>query len=152
MKTKAVARPLCPAYTSSQMATNLEFAVSRLASVNPATGEVLGELDSAGPTEVHAAVARARSAQPEWNAWGVRNRIRVLRRFQQILLARKASIAQRITQEAGKPSVEALTTEVLVGLDAARFLIDNGYALLRAERLPHGNLAMKTKSGQILHE
>ena len=32
--------------------------------VNPATGEVLGELDSAGPAEVHAAAARARAAQP----------------------------------------------------------------------------------------
>ncbi|MFZ3263816.1 MAG: aldehyde dehydrogenase family protein [Terriglobales bacterium] len=147
-----LARSSRPAYTSSQMATDVQFAISRIASVNPATGEVLGELDSAGPTEVHAAVTRARSAQPEWDAWGVRNRIQVLRRFQQILLARKTSIARRITQEAGKPSVEALTTEVLVVLDAARFLIENGYAFLHAERLPHGNLVMKTKSGRILHE
>ena len=69
------------------MATDVEFAVSRIASVNPATGEILGELDSAGPTEVRAAVARARSAQRDWNAWGIRNRVKVLRRFQQILLA-----------------------------------------------------------------
>ena len=85
------------------MATNVEFAISRIVSVNPATGEVLGELDSAGPTEVHAAVARARAAQPDWDAWGVRNRVRTLSRFQQILLARKSDIARRITQEAGKP-------------------------------------------------
>ena len=134
------------------MATNVEFAVSRIASVNPATGEVLGELDSAGPTEVRAAVARARAAQPEWNAWGIRNRVRVLRRFQQILLAHKTDIARRITQEAGKPAVEALLTEVLVVLDAARFLIDNAFAILREEKLPHGNPAIKTKSGRILHE
>src|ERR1039457_1623092 len=134
------------------MATNVEFAVSRIASVNPATGEVLGELDSAGPTEVHAAVTRARAAQPDWNAWGIRNRVQVLRRFQRILLTRKADIARRITQEAGKPAVEALVTEVLVVLDAARFLIDNAFAILREEKLPHGNLAMKTKSGRILHE
>lgn len=134
------------------MAPNLEFAVSRIASVNPATGEVLGELDSAGPTEVRAAAARARAAQPEWNAWGVRNRIDVLRRFQQILLARQNEIARRITQEAGKPEVEALLTEVLVVLDAARFLIENAYSILRDEKLPHGNLAVKTKSGRILHE
>jgi succinate-semialdehyde dehydrogenase/glutarate-semialdehyde dehydrogenase len=134
------------------MAMNTEFAVSRIASVNPATGEVLGELDSAGPTEVRAAVARARAAQPEWNAWGIRNRIEVLRRFQQILLAHKADIARRITQEAGKPQVEALLTEVLVVLDAARFLIENAFAILREEKLPHGNLAMKTKSGRILQE
>jgi len=134
------------------MAINVEFAVSRIASVNPATGEVLGELDSAGPTEVRAAVSRARAAQPDWNAWGIRNRVRVLRRFQQILLAHKTDIARRIAQEAGKPVVEALVTEVLVVLDAARFLIDNAFAILREEKLPHGNLALKTKSGRILHE
>ena len=134
------------------MAANLEFAVSRIASVNPATGEVLGELDSAGPAEVRAAVARARAAQPDWSAWGIRNRVRILRRFQQILLTHKTDIARRITQEAGKPLVEALVTEVLVVLDAARFLIDNAFAILREERLPHGNLALKTKSGRIVRE
>jgi len=134
------------------MATDVQIAVSRLASVNPATGEVLGELDCAGPTEVRAAVAQARAAQPEWNAWGIRNRVQVLRRFQQNLLASKTDIARRITHEAGKPYVEALLTEVLVVLDAARFLIDNAFPILREEKLPHGNLALKTKSGRILHE
>src|SRR6202167_5224294 len=134
------------------MSKTAEFAVSRIASVNPATGEVLGELDSAGPTEVRAAVARARAAQPEWNAWGIRNRIEVLRRFQHILLARKTDGARRITLEAGKPLVEALLTEVLVVLDAARFLIDNAFAILREQTLAHGNLVMKTKSGRVLQE
>ena len=134
------------------MATDVQFAVSRFASVNPATGEVLGELETAGPTEVRAAVARARAAQPDWYACGIRNRTRVLRRFQRILLARKAEIARHITQETGKPQVEALLTEILVVLDAARFLIDHGYALLRDRRLPHGNPAVKTKVGRILRE
>src|SRR5271163_4363649 len=149
---QTLARPCPPAYTSSQMAIDVEFAVSRIASVNPATGEVLGELDSAGPTEVRAAVARARSAQPAWGNSDIRDRLRLLGRLQKILLARKNDIATRITQEAGKPVVEALVTEVLVVLDAARFLIDNAYAILREEKLSHGNLAMKTKSGRVLHE
>src|SRR5271166_6439823 len=134
------------------MASNVEFVVSRIASVNPATGEVLGEMDSAGPTEVRAAVARARAGQPDWNAWGIRHRVRVLRRFLQILLARKTDVARRIMQEAGKPVVEALLTEVLVVLDAARFLVENAFAILLEARLAHGNLAMKTKAGRILHE
>src|SRR5260370_41719601 len=134
------------------MAPDVEIAVSRIASVNPATGEVLGELDSAGPTEVRAAVARARAAQPDWNGWGIRSRIKILRRFQQILLAHKTDIARRITQEAGKPAVEALVTEVLVVLDAARFLIDNAFAILREENLPHGNLALNTTPGPTLHD
>ena len=135
-----------------QMANNVEFAVSRIASVNPATGEVLGELDTAGPAEVRAAVFRARTAQPDWNVLGVRKRVGVLRRFQQILLALKSDVARRITQEAGKPLIEALLTEVLVVLDAARYLIDNAFEILREQKLPHGNLAMKSKAGRILHE
>jgi acyl-CoA reductase-like NAD-dependent aldehyde dehydrogenase len=134
------------------MPTDLQLAVSRIASVNPATGEVLGELDCAGPTEVRAAVARARAAQSDWNAWGIRNRVKVLRHFQQLLLARKTDIARCITQEAGKPYVESLLTEVLVVLDAARFLVENAYTILREEKLPHGNPALKTKSGRILRE
>ncbi|MGA9529816.1 MAG: aldehyde dehydrogenase family protein [Terriglobales bacterium] len=134
------------------MATDVQFPVSRIASVNPATGEVLGELESAGLAEVHAAVASAHAAQSGWNAWGVRKRVRVLRDFQHLLLARKIEVARRLTQEAGKPLAEALTTEVLVVLDAARFLIENAFAFLRDERLPHGNLALKTKSGRILRQ
>src|SRR5271157_1467672 len=109
---KAVAHPFRAAYTLPQMATDVQIAVSCIASVNPATGEVLGELDCSGSTEVRAAVARARTSQPDWNACGLRNRIRVLRRFQQIVLDRKNDIARRITQEAGKPFVESLLTEV----------------------------------------
>src|SRR5882724_5777712 len=134
------------------MPTDLQLGVSRIASVNPATGEVLGELDCAGPTEVRAAVARARAGQSDWNAWGIRNRVKVLRRFQQLLLSRKADVARRITQESGKPYVESLLTEVLVVLDAVRFLVENAYVLLREERLPHGNPALKTKAGRVLHE
>jgi len=126
--------------------------VSRITSANPATGEVLGELDCAGPTDVRAAVARALTIQPEWHAWGIHQRIRILARFQQLLLARKDYIARRITQEAGKPFVEALLTEVLVVLDATRFLLENAYSILRDDRLPHGNFALKAKIGRVLRE
>ena len=112
----------------------------------------MGELDCAGPTEVQAAVASARAVQPEWSAWGVPNRLKVLQRFQRILLDQKEHVARRITQEAGKPYVESLLTEVFVVLDAARFLADNAYSILRDEHLPYGNLAVKPKSGRILRE
>jgi succinate-semialdehyde dehydrogenase/glutarate-semialdehyde dehydrogenase len=134
------------------MATDVQIAVSRFASVNPATGEVLGELESAGPTEVRAAVARARAVQPEWYAAGIRSRLRIMERFQRILLARKNDVARKITLEAGKPQVEALVTEVLVVLDAVRFLRENAFSILRDEHLPHGNFAVKTKSGCIVRE
>ncbi|PYX19955.1 MAG: aldehyde dehydrogenase [Acidobacteria bacterium] len=134
------------------MATNVEIATRRVASTNPATGELLRELDCASDAEVHAAVARAHSAQPAWAALSVEERIRILRKFQRLLHENKTEVATLITQEAGKPYVEALLTEVLVVLDAARFLIDNAFAFLREQPVPHGSVAMKAKKGRILRE
>jgi succinate-semialdehyde dehydrogenase/glutarate-semialdehyde dehydrogenase len=65
---------------------------------------------------------------------------------------RKTEVARLITREAGKPYVEALLTEVLVVLDAARFVIENAHAFLRDEPLPHGGIAMKTKRGRLVRE
>src|SRR3984957_11643972 len=134
------------------MATNLQIAARKISSVNPATGELLREFECASETEVQAAVARASAAQPAWAGISVRQRIAVLRQFQRGLLEKKSEIAKAISREAGKPVAEALTTEVLVVLDAARFLIDNAWRLLRDEPLPHGNLATRLKTGRLLRE
>jgi acyl-CoA reductase-like NAD-dependent aldehyde dehydrogenase len=134
------------------MATETQIAARKVVSVNPATGEVLREFECAGAAEVQAAVARARVAQGAWAALGVRQRIAVVREFQRRLHERRSEIAEAITREAGKPVAEALTTEVLVVLDAARFLIDNAYRVLRDEPVPHGNLATKLKRGRLVRE
>ncbi len=134
------------------MVTDLKLAVRKIASTSPATGEALREFECASEVEVHAAVSRAGSAQASWAALGVRKRIAVLRNFQRLLHQKKSEVARLVTREAGKPYVEALLTEVLVVLDAARFLIDNAYRLLHDEPVPHGNLTMKTKSGRLVRE
>ncbi len=125
---------------------------SRIASLNPATGELLRELDCATELDVFGAVARARNAQPAWAELGLQRRISLIREFQKRLLEKKSEIAAAITREAGKPMVEALITEVLVVLDAARFLIDNAYYLLSDEPVPHGNLVTKLKAGALIRE
>ncbi|MGA8151747.1 MAG: aldehyde dehydrogenase family protein [Terriglobales bacterium] len=131
------------------MATDVQVVANRVVSVNPATGQVLREFESANEQDVHAAVTRARAAQAAWTEIGIQRRISHLREFQRRLHARKSDVARVITTEAGKPLVEALLTEVMVVLDAARFCIDNAYPFLRPQPVPHGSVAMKTKSGRI---
>lgn len=134
------------------MAIDLQIGVRKVISVNPATGEVLRELECASETEVRAAVARARVAQAAWAESGVRHRIAMLREFQRVLQQKKTEIAKAVTRESGKPVAEALTTEVLVVLDAARFLIDHAFRLLADEPLPHGNIVAKLKTGTLVRE
>jgi succinate-semialdehyde dehydrogenase/glutarate-semialdehyde dehydrogenase len=134
------------------MVTGLQIEARKIVSVNPATGELLREFECASDLELNEAVARARAVQPAWFDLGIGRRVACLKNFQHLLHERKAEIARSITREAGKPYVEALTTEVMVVLDAARFYIENAHQLLRDELLPHGNLAMKTKRGRIVRE
>jgi len=134
------------------MSTNVQVPVRTVASVNPASGGVLREFACAGEVEVHAAVVRSRAAQTQWCEAGSRRRVEIVREFQRLLCEKKSDVARVITREAGKPYVEALLTEVMVVLDAARWLIDNAYSLLRDEPVDHGNLAMKTKAGRIVRE
>ncbi len=134
------------------MASHVPVVSNTIVSVNPATGEVLGELVCTTAEEVRSAVLRAKQAQPAWQATPVKRRVEVLRRFQQLLQQRSQEVATLICREAGKPVVEALGTEVLVVLDAAEFYIRNAVRLLRPEPLPHANPAMKTKRGRLLRE
>jgi acyl-CoA reductase-like NAD-dependent aldehyde dehydrogenase len=134
------------------MATDLQIVVRKVASVNPATGELLRELDCASGEDVGAAVACARAAQSAWFEIGLRRRIAILKRFQGLVHEQKAKLAELISRETGKPYVEALTTEIAVVLDSARFYVENSHALLRDEPVQHGNLAMKTKAGRIVRE
>ena len=118
--------------------------------MDPATLETLAEFQCADEAQVRAAVERARAAQPAWASAGVRARVEVLRNFQHRLHEKKQEVARLITREAGKPYVEALLTDVLVTLDAARFCAEAAPALFRPEPVPHGNPALKAKSGCLL--
>ena len=135
----------------SRMPADMQSKVAKISSVNPTTGELLGEFECAKESDVLLAVNRARAAH-SWAKIGVPSRIAVLREFQRKLHERKSEIAEAIMREAGKPVAEALTTEVLVVLDAARFLLENAYRLLRDEPLPHGSMATKLKAGKLVRE
>ena len=133
------------------MATDLQIAARRIVSLNPATGEVLREIDCLGkcsrgqPLNVRGPHSRP---GPSWVCEGGLGPAE----FQMGLYARKSEIAAVITREAGKPVAEALVTEVLVVLDAARFLIDNAWSLLRDEPVPHANIVTKLKTGWLVRE
>src|SRR5579859_4438620 len=135
------------------MATQVETAQrSKLLSRNPATGEILGELECATAEDVKRAVEQARAAQTAWAQTSARERAQLLRKFQQLLVEQKNEVAELITREAGKPRVEALLTEIIVALDAAKFCADEAHRVLRPEPVPHGNLLMKAKRGYLLRE
>jgi acyl-CoA reductase-like NAD-dependent aldehyde dehydrogenase len=79
---------------------------------NPATGEVLATLERTRPEAVAGMVARARAAQPAWEALGFDGRARVLRRAQRWTMDNAERVVETIVSETGKTWEDAQNAEV----------------------------------------
>jgi betaine-aldehyde dehydrogenase len=93
----------------------------RFASINPATGEVLGYVTAAGPAQVDAAVRAARQGQAGWGAATGAERARVLRRAADILRSRNQELAELETRDTGKPIQETRVVDVASGADCFEY-------------------------------
>jgi succinate-semialdehyde dehydrogenase/glutarate-semialdehyde dehydrogenase len=90
---------------------------AKLASMNPATLEPLGEVSLAGEAECRKAVAAAKAAEPGWRALPLAEKKRIFLRVKEILLARAGELAALVCREKGSPIVEANAVDVIAGLE-----------------------------------
>lgn len=127
-------------------------AVTSFSSFNPATGGKIADFGIATESEVRGAVAVSKVVQEKWSREPISRRVTILKRFIEVLAGRQDEVAALITAESGKPTVEALTTEVLVALGAARFCAEHVYKVLREEAVTIGNPAMLGKSARLVYE
>ncbi|MDH3206083.1 MAG: aldehyde dehydrogenase family protein [Gemmatimonadota bacterium] len=79
-----------------------------LKSYNPATGDEVGEVPVTAVSDIPAHVARARAAQPAWEALGLQGRADVLRKAIPIFADRAEQHGKLITAEMGKPIKEGI--------------------------------------------
>jgi betaine-aldehyde dehydrogenase len=93
----------------------------KFASINPATGEVLGYVTAAGSAQVNAAVRAAQKAQAGWGAMTGTERARVLRRAADILRSRNQELAELETRDTGKPIQETRVVDVISGADCLEY-------------------------------
>ncbi len=75
--------------------------------INPATGAVVDTVPAATKEDVDKAVACAKAAQKEWAAVPVSEKVEIMYRFLDIVDDNKEKLAQVLSQETGKPIVEA---------------------------------------------
>jgi len=78
-----------------------------LESINPATGEVVGSVPVTPVDAIPGVVAKARDAQPAWNALGLEGRLELMRPIADRLIEEAPEIGKLITTEMGKSTPEA---------------------------------------------
>lgn len=83
-------------------ASNMRFDVT-----NPATGELIAQVVSAGAKEARLAIEAAERALPSWRAKTAKERSVLLRRWHDLMMEHQDDLALIMTSEQGKPLAEA---------------------------------------------
>ena len=88
---------------------------------DPVSGAQIAEVPELTAPDVAALVARAREAQPAWQALGFDGRGKALRRMQRWVVDNADRIARTIVGETGKAYEDAMLAEVMYGAAAFGF-------------------------------
>ena len=108
-----------------------------LSFVNPATGAKFGEIPATSPETVQEAVQEMRKAFPIWSAKPVRERIRILRKLQTILIDQRDEITAILNHDCGKSRQDGLI-ELFVTVDMLAQFCGQAPRWLRPKRVPSG--------------
>jgi succinate-semialdehyde dehydrogenase/glutarate-semialdehyde dehydrogenase len=126
--------------------------IDTLPSINPATGEVLAQIERTPASLLPEIVSHARVAQHEWAKLPVRDRCTKFRVLREQIMASRNELADAVVRESGKPRVEALFADIFVALDSAEYWSRNAASALRMRRVPHHSTAAKAKSGYLTYD
>jgi acyl-CoA reductase-like NAD-dependent aldehyde dehydrogenase len=119
--------------------------MGQLESFNPATGELVGTVETITPDQVQGVVDDVAEVQPFWAQLSLADRGRYMRRAADVVLEEIDDLAELLTGEQGKPRTESYTMELLPTVDLLHWVADEGAAILADEKIPYPQLFLKTK-------
>lgn len=112
---------------------------------NPATGEQFGQVTMHTPDDVARATEEMRRAAKIWAQTPVRERVRILRKFQQVVVDALDEITDVMNQDCGKSRQDALV-ETFVFLEMLDAYCKHGPRWLRPIRVSSGIQFLKKSS------
>jgi acyl-CoA reductase-like NAD-dependent aldehyde dehydrogenase len=105
--------------------------MNKVISRNPATGEVIQELDATRMEDLPIIFSQARAAQIQWELQPVQKRAEFLYQLRETLLNHTDDLVHLIAQENGKPHFEALVNEILPAIDTVTYFAKRSPKLLK---------------------
>jgi acyl-CoA reductase-like NAD-dependent aldehyde dehydrogenase len=123
----------------SEARTNGATGVGTIGVENPATGEQIRTVPVLGAPELAEMAARARAAQPGWEALGFEGRAAVMKRARMWLLDNAERVLETVVSETGKTYEDAQLADLGYTVTALAFWAKDAEKYLRDERLPSWN-------------
>jgi acyl-CoA reductase-like NAD-dependent aldehyde dehydrogenase len=109
---------------------------------NPATLDVVGDIEVCRPESLPEMRKRAADAQTAWNGFSIVQRKNVIEKAQTIIFEQMESIAKIVCQETGKPKTEAINADIGCALSAGDFSIHEMERIFRPYRISFGSMGM----------
>ena len=116
-----------------QESTQPRLPKKTIKSINPATGELIGEIEVLSHDDVINAVHTARRAFDSWSATSFESRREIILNAVDLMHERIDEIADIITKENGKPRTESLLAEILPALYMTQWVAKNAQRVLADE-------------------
>jgi acyl-CoA reductase-like NAD-dependent aldehyde dehydrogenase len=126
--------------------------MGKLESFNPATGELVGTVETIRPKDVQGVVDDVAEVQPFWAQLSLADRGRYLRRAADLLVEDMEQVAELLTKEQGKPITESYVMELIPTIDALRWCATAGPKILADEKIPFPQAFLKTKRSFFSYE
>ncbi|MDX6582681.1 MAG: hypothetical protein QOI10_1865 [Solirubrobacterales bacterium] len=126
--------------------------MGQLESFNPATGELVGTVETITPEQVQGVVDDVGEVQPFWAQLSLADRARYMRRAADVLVADMEEVADLLTREQGKPLTESYVMELIPTIDGLHWCADAGPKILADERVRYPQLFLKTKRSFFSYE
>ena len=123
--------------------------MGQLDSFNPATGELVGSVETLKPGEVQAVVDDVAEVQPFWAQLSLADRARYLRKAADVLVEEIDEVAQLLTREQGKPILESYTMEVVPSIDVLRWCAGAGPKILADEPIGMSQARVHVEAGEV---
>lgn len=118
-------------------------------SINPANLEILGSVTCADTAQVHSAVSQAKVAQASWQNLGFQKRRQYLLAFRDLVLQEIEGLAKMISQENGKPIIEAIGNDILPVLDLITYFANHSEKLLKKEKIKLGKWSVMGRKSHL---
>ena len=119
---------------------------------NPATGRVVASVDVVPPDAIPEVVARARAAQPGWEALGFEGRAEVFKRAQRWMVENSDRVIRTLVSETGKAWEEAQLAELPYVMGSFQFWAKNAQRFLAEEKVKSASPFVKGRKLRVRYE
>jgi acyl-CoA reductase-like NAD-dependent aldehyde dehydrogenase len=126
--------------------------MSKIFSRNPRTGSILKEIPKTPIESLPQVFERSARAQLLWSKISTKNRAKKFIHLREVLCRRLEEIAQVMSDENGKPTIEAITCELVPCLELISYFVKIAPKKLKDHEIEFRNPFMNYRKGTIVYQ